>query len=96
MFCGFLSAVKPCAKCTETHKWESLIVEQESLWVNQVYFHLRSRRDVTASVCVRACACACVCVYVCALREDVNVVMNQEKTLVISAIDCNHLMILMC
>ena len=50
MFCGFLSAVKPCAKCTETHKWESLIVEQESLRVDQV--------DFTVHVCV----CVCVCV----------------------------------
>ena len=27
-----------CAKCTETHKWESLIVEQKVLWVDQVDF----------------------------------------------------------
>ena len=33
-----------------------------------------------------------VCVCVCDLREDVNVVMNQEKKLVIGAIDRNHLM----
>ena len=57
-------------------------------------FHLRSRRDVTASVCVHACACVrvCVCVCACDLWEDVNVVMNQEKKLVIGAIDRNHLM----
>ena len=34
-----------------------------------------------------------VCVCVCDLREDVNVVMNQEKKLVIGAIDRNHLML---
>ena len=43
-------------------------------------------------MCVRVRVHVCVCVCVCALREDVNVVMNQEKTLVIGAIDRNHLM----
>ena len=41
-------------------------------------------------VCVHVCVCVCVCV--CDLREDVNVVMNQEKKLVIGAIDRNYLM----
>ena len=36
----------------------------------------------------------CVCVQVYALRENVNVVMNPGRTLVIGAIDRNHLMIL--
>ena len=39
-------------------------------------------------MCVRVCVCVCAC----DLREDVNVVMNQEKKLVIGAIDRNHLM----
>ena len=34
----------------------------------------------------------CVCVQVHALRENVNVVMNPERSLVIGAIDRNHLM----
>ena len=42
---------------------------------------------------VRACACVRACVCLCDLREDVNVVMNLEKKLVIGAIDCNHLML---
>ena len=43
------------------------------------------------------CVCVqmCVCVWVYALRENVNVVMNPERTLVIGAIDRNHLMHMM-
>ena len=91
MFCGFLSAVKPCAKCTETHKWESLIVEQKFFGSIKSISLEKSLR--CSGVCACACLCVCVCVCACDLREDVNVVMNQEKKLVIGAIDCNHLMI---
>ena len=64
------------------------------LLIRSSRLHLRSRRGITASVCVRVRVRmhVCVCVWVHALRENVNVVMNPERSLVIGAIDRNHLM----
>ena len=95
MFCGFLCAVKPCAKCTD-HTQVGIVdrgtrVLFES--IKSIAFEKPSRHN-GISVCAGACvhAYVCVCVQVHALRENVNVVMNPGRTLVIGAIDRNHLM----
>ena len=89
MFCGFLCAVKPCAKCTD-HTQVGIVDRGTRVLFDStesIAFEKPSRYN---GVCV--CRCVCVCVWVCALRENVNVVMNPERTLVIGAIDRNHLM----
>ena len=94
MFCGFLCAVKPCAKCAEHTQVGIVDRGTRVLLSRSSRSHLRSRQGITASVCVRVRVCmhVCVCVQVYALRENVNVVMKPERTLVIGAIDRNHLM----
>ena len=93
MFCGFLSTVKPCAKCAK-HTQVGIVDRGTRVpfgSIKSISLEKPSRCN-GVRVCACVCVCMCVCVYVCALREDVNVVMNQEKTLVIGAIDRNHLM----
>ena len=66
MFCGFLSAinrVQNVLKHTSGNRWSW----NKSPLGRSSRFHLRSRRDITASVCVRVCVRVHVCVCRCML-----------------------------